>query len=167
RNALVSDARSNPVQAGQANDHDRLLPQHIKVLLADDNAINMALNTKLLNNIMPHAELTETTIRKGALVACQQQPFDLILVDVQMPVMDGIEAPRQIRQLPGYSKVPIVGITAGNVLGEREKCLQAGMTEFLVKPIKLQELSNALTALFPLTEESSGDGPARHIDMDF
>lgn len=167
RNALVSDARSNPVQAGPANDHDHLLAQHIRVLLADDNAINMALNTKLLNNIMPNAELTETTNGKGALEACQQQSFDLILMDVQMPVMDGMEATRQIRQLPGYSKVPIVGVTAGNVLGERDKCLQAGMTEFLVKPIKLLELSNSLTALFPPTEEPAGEGLTRHIDINF
>src|SRR5690606_24181554 len=103
----------------------------------------------------------------GALEACQQQSFDLILMDVQMPVMDGMEATRQIRQLPGYSKVPIVGVTAGNVLGERDKCLHAGMTEFLVKPIKLLELSNSLTALFPPTEEPAGEGLTRHIDINF
>ena len=65
-------------------------------------------------------------------------------MDVQMPVMNGIEATQQIRMLSGYDKVPIIGVTAGNVKGEREKCLESGMADFLPKPFKKVDLQEIL-----------------------
>ncbi|MEF9478203.1 response regulator [Chryseobacterium sp. 1B4] len=61
-------------------------------------------------------------------------------MDVQMPVMDGIEATKQIRLLPEYAGVPIIGVTAGNVLGEKEKCMDSGMNDFLPKPLRQADL---------------------------
>ncbi|SDH72963.1 Hpt domain-containing protein, partial [Pedobacter terrae] len=79
-----------------------------------------------------------------ALEQCRGKLFDLLLMDVQMPVMDGIEATKQIRLLPEYAKIPIIGVTAGNVLGEKEKCLDAGMNDFLPKPLRQNELLEML-----------------------
>lgn len=118
-----------------------------KVLLADDNPVNMALNLHIMNALMPSALLTEVVNGQEAIRACEQDSFDLILMDVQMPEVDGIEATRKIRQLIGYEDTPIIGITAGNVLGERERCLANGMSGFLAKPIRQKDLQDILQEL--------------------
>src|SRR5690606_5615465 len=80
-----------------------------------------------------------------AVEACEESVFDLILMDIQMPLMDGIEATQRIRMMKGYEQVPIIGITAGNVIGEKEKCLEVGMTDFLTKPIKAGDFKTMVT----------------------
>jgi CheY-like chemotaxis protein len=65
-------------------------------------------------------------------------------MDVQMPIMSGIEATQHIRMLPAYQHIPIIGVTAGNVLGEKEKCLESGMNDFLPKPIRRADLLEVL-----------------------
>lgn len=119
-----------------------------EVLLADDNPVNMALNQKMMSILTPNANLVEVINGAEALQQCREKVFDLILMDVQMPIMDGIEATKQIRKLPQYSKVPIIGVTAGNVLGEKEKCMDAGMTDFLPKPLRQLDLLNMLKKHF-------------------
>ncbi|PRD56672.1 PAS domain S-box protein [Sphingobacterium gobiense] len=114
------------------------------VLIADDNPVNMALNQKMMNALMPSAELVEVHDGEQALQKCRERYFDLILMDVQMPIMDGIEATKQIRLLARYSDIPIIGITAGNIAGEKEKCLEAGMTDFLPKPLRQTDLFQML-----------------------
>lgn len=115
-----------------------------KVLLADDNPVNMALNLHIMSAIMPNAILTEVVNGIEAVEACMKESFDLILMDVQMPEMDGIEATRRIRELPGYESLPIIGVTAGNVVGEREKCLNNGMSGFLPKPVRQKDLEEVV-----------------------
>lgn len=114
--------------------------QQLKVLLADDNPVNMALNLKMMNLLAPEAVLSEAKNGLEALEHCKNVQFQLILMDVQMPVMDGIEATRQIRKLSNYKDTPIIAVTAGNVVGEREKCLEGGMTDFLPKPLRISDL---------------------------
>jgi len=118
----------------------KMLNHKLTVLLADDNPVNMALNQKMLSSFMTQSNLVEVINGKEALEQCKKQVFDLILMDVQMPEMDGIEATKHIRLLPNYEKVPIIGVTAGTVSGEKEKCLDAGMTDFLPKPIRQASL---------------------------
>lgn len=117
------------------------------ILLADDNTVNMALNVRLIEHLLPAC--TTKAVENGleAVDACTKEHFDLILMDIQMPIMDGLEATRKIRKLSGYEAVPIIGITAGNVLGEREKSLEAGMNDFLTKPIKRAEFKKAIKQL--------------------
>ena len=98
-----------------------------------------------------------------ALNACKEEKFDLILMDVQMPIMDGIESTKQIRQLPQYTEVPIIGVTAGNILGEKEKCLAAGMNDFLPKPLRQADLLEKLLMHITLNET---DSSAKTIDSD-
>ena len=115
-----------------------------KVLLVDDNPVNMVLNHKMLRSLVPDAQLTEATDGLQAVLQCKEKTFNIILMDVQMPVMDGLEATKQIRLLPEYSNVPIIGVTAGNVLGEKEKCLDSGMNDFLPKPLRQADLLEML-----------------------
>ncbi|OCA72110.1 histidine kinase [Chryseobacterium artocarpi] len=121
-----------------------MLMQAPKVLLVDDNPVNMVLNHKMLRSLVPDAQLTEATDGLQAVLQCKEKTFNIILMDVQMPVMDGLEATKQIRLLPEYSNVPIIGVTAGNVLGEKEKCLDSGMNDFLPKPLRQADLLEML-----------------------
>ena len=118
--------------------------QNLQVLLVDDNPVNMVLNNKMMKSLIPEAQLTEAVNGLEALNYCKDKDFSLILMDVQMPVMDGIEATKQIRQLPGYQHIPIIGITAGTILGEKEKCLDSGMNDFLPKPLRQADLLEML-----------------------
>ncbi|SDI53369.1 PAS domain S-box-containing protein [Chryseobacterium taeanense] len=115
------------------------------VLLVDDNPVNMVLNNRMMKLLIQDAKVTEATDGLQALEQCREQFFDIVLMDVQMPVMDGIEATKKIRLLPEYSAVPIIGITAGNVVGEKEKCLSSGMDDFLPKPLRQNDLLEMLT----------------------
>ena len=116
----------------------------LEVLLVDDNPVNMLLNIKMSNSIAPNAKLTEADNGLKALEECKKKQFSIILMDVQMPVMDGIEASKKIRTISSYEKVPIIGVTAGNSLGEKEKCLESGMDDFLPKPLREADLSEML-----------------------
>ncbi|MFD1772188.1 response regulator [Sphingobacterium suaedae] len=131
------------MSSGISNDSS-VYEQPACVLLADDNPVNMALNLRMMASIMPNAQLVEVSNGEEAIAACSQQTFDIILMDVQMPQVDGIEATKQIRAMEGYGDVPIIGVTAGNVRGEKEKCLAAGMSDFLPKPIRQRDLHEVL-----------------------
>lgn len=125
-------------------ENDNTFSKKARVLIADDNPVNMALNLHIMQAIMPNAIITEVVNGDEAIEACLHEKYDLILMDVQMPQMDGIEATRRIRHLDGYQETPIIGITAGNVLGEREKCLESGMSGFLPKPVRQKDLHEVL-----------------------
>ncbi|WP_228420095.1 response regulator [Chryseobacterium camelliae] len=144
--------------------------QEMDVLLVDDNPVNMVLNNRMMKAISSRFDLTEAVNGLEALEQCRIKQFSIILMDVQMPVMDGMEATKQIRLLPGYETVPIIGVTAGNVLGEKEKCLASGMDDFLPKPLKQNDLEAMLKKYFPVTGQSVGtthtDVLDQYIDMD-
>ncbi|MDO9041854.1 MAG: response regulator [Desulfocapsaceae bacterium] len=106
-----------------------------RILLAEDNLVNQKLATMMLSK----AGYTVQVAANGrlALESYTQNPdrYDLILMDIQMPEMDGLEATRQIRQ-KGFTDIPIVAMTANAMKGDREKCLEAGMNDYISKPIK-------------------------------
>ncbi|MGE8535918.1 MAG: response regulator [Chryseobacterium sp.] len=122
----------------------QLFAPELEVLLVDDNVVNMVLNNRIMKSLAPSIHLTEAVNGLQALEECRKKHFSIILMDVQMPIMSGIEATRNIRMLPGYENIPIIGVTAGNVLGEKEKCLEAGMNDFLPKPIRQKDLVEVL-----------------------
>lgn len=115
-----------------------------QVLIAEDNAINMLLARTIIKNITPNANIKEAQNGLEALAFCKKHLPDLILMDVQMPEMNGYEATRAIRGISGHRHIPIIALTAGNVRGEKEKCLSAGMDDFVVKPI----VENNIVAVF-------------------
>jgi len=116
----------------------------LRVLVAEDNLINQRVVSRFLERD-GHSLLISSNGRE-AVDAFQRQAFDVILMDVQMPEMDGITATREIRRLerPIGSHTPIIALTAHSVEGDRERCIDAGMDGFVSKPIKIDELRQAL-----------------------
>ncbi|HSI59654.1 MAG TPA: response regulator, partial [Ideonella sp.] len=112
--------------------------QGIRVLLVEDNEINQELAIELLSGVGMAVTLAEHGQRALELLA--QQPFDAVLMDCQMPVMDGYEATRAIRQQPQWRELPIIAMTANAMSGDREKAIAAGMNDHIAKPIALQEM---------------------------
>jgi CheY-like chemotaxis protein len=110
-----------------------VLGGQVRVLLAEDNAINVLLATTLLEAVGYAVEVAVNGA--DAVAAVQRSRFDLILMDVHMPVMDGLEATRAIRALPGAAaEVPIVAMTANAMTSDRDACLAVGMDDFVSKP---------------------------------
>ncbi|MFL9833718.1 response regulator [Chryseobacterium terrae] len=132
------------ITSSQSENKSYSFAQELEILLVDDNPVNMILNKRMMESLAPDAVLTEAVNGMQALEACQNKYFSIILMDVQMPVMNGIEATQKIKMLPGYEKIPIIGVTAGNVAGEREKCIESGMADFLPKPFKKADLQEIL-----------------------
>ncbi|MGC4060815.1 MAG: response regulator, partial [Aquabacterium sp.] len=114
----------------------------VKVLLAEDNEINQELAIELLQRV----GMQVTVARDGrlALDALKAQPFDVVLMDCQMPGMDGYEATRHIRQTPQWQGLPVIAMTANALLGDREKALAAGMNDHVAKPIDVEDLYRVL-----------------------
>jgi PAS domain S-box-containing protein len=128
----------------------RVPKRQLRILLAEDNPINQNLTVRLLNK-QGH-DVVVAADGKDALAAVARQPFDLILMDLQMPEMDGLEATGVIRSQesarggygPGGSSIPIVAMTAFAMTGDRDKCMQAGMDDYVTKPVRAQELYAAI-----------------------
>jgi two-component system sensor histidine kinase/response regulator len=120
----------------------------LRVLVAEDNAINQVLIVRLLKK-MGHLPIT---VENGlqALEALKREPFNLVLMDVQMPDMDGFSATRKIRDTERNtsSHIPIIALTAHAMKGDEEACLAAGMDSYLSKPVSSQRLEEALTHIF-------------------
>ena len=112
------------------------------VLIAEDNLVNMILAETIIKKINPKASILKAKNGLEALEYCLEQVPDIIFMDVQMPVMNGYESTRKIREIKECANVPIIALTAGNVKGEREKCLDAGMTDFIVKPVVEETISD-------------------------
>lgn len=115
-----------------------------RILLVDDNEINRLLLSDYLLGM--GLEVQEAGNGQAAVSICQQQVFDLILMDCLMPVMDGFEAARHIRERGLNVQTPVIAITANTQADVQQACLAAGMTGYLAKPVNLVELNNLLTA---------------------
>jgi signal transduction histidine kinase/CheY-like chemotaxis protein/ligand-binding sensor domain-containing protein len=122
---------------------------HLAVLLVEDTYFNQMLALELLKKHLPGAALDLAENGQVAVEKVRQQRYDLVLMDVKMPVMDGLEATRRIRSLPGdeFAHLPILGLTAYAIPEELERCLRAGMNEVLSKPIDAEELMEKIGRL--------------------
>ncbi|SEJ19269.1 PAS domain S-box-containing protein [Dyadobacter sp. SG02] len=120
----------------------------VKILIAEDHKINMLLVKSMLGKILPGSELIEAANGKEAIEAFRRTSPDMVFMDIQMPEMNGYEATREIR-LAGSSHVPIIALTAGTVVGEREKCIDAGMDDYLTKPVLKETLEAAVRKWLP------------------
>jgi len=118
----------------------------ITVLVAEDVSTNMLLIKILLNKLRPTIKIIEARNGLDAVEAALHQPVDLILMDVQMPQLDGLDATRQIRlhEKSINTRVPIIALTAGTLKEEREHCIESGMDDFLAKPIQHAALKEML-----------------------
>ena len=113
-----------------------------RVLLAEDDAFNQEIALMLLQDVGQQADLAADG--RQAVAKAQQVRYDLILMDMQMPHMDGLEATRRIRQLDTYRHVPILALTGNAFSEDRARCLDAGMNDFITKPIDPAKLYRAM-----------------------
>jgi CheY-like chemotaxis protein len=141
--AVAPTVQSREETRGEVED----VVQPLNILLAEDGLANQKLAIGLLTR-WGHS-VTVANNGREAVDLWQQQHFDLILMDIQMPELDGIEATRMIRQQeePKGIHIPIVAMTAHALKGDREKCLAAGMDGYISKPVRKQDLLDALKDL--------------------
>jgi CheY-like chemotaxis protein len=129
-------------------------PYPLRILLVEDNRINQRVTLRMLKQMGFAADVAANG--QEALVHIGSQPYDLVLMDIQMPIMDGIDATKAIRRLT--TKIPqpyIVALTASAIKGDREQFLAAGMDDYLAKPVHLKHL-RALLNRVPHLAQASG-----------
>ncbi|WP_018946478.1 response regulator [Thioalkalivibrio sp. AKL17] len=123
------------------------------VLLVEDNPINQQVARELLQGTGVTVEVANNG--QEALDRFESGTFDLVLMDVQMPVMDGYDATRNLRRRPGLESLPVIAMTAHAMSGDRERCLDAGMNDYLSKPVQPDTLHTMLARWLPAAEETA------------
>jgi two-component system, sensor histidine kinase len=113
-----------------------------KILLAEDNDINRMIASIVLKSYGYH--ITEVMDGKEAVAELKKHAYDLVLMDMQMPFMDGLEATRIIRKQIN-NRIPIIALTANEIRLEKDRCVQAGMNDFLMKPFEEKDLVSIIT----------------------
>lgn len=141
-NGSSHDQQFRQAEAQGDQQHFRELLQGIRVLLAEDNRVNQQLIIEYLRRV--DALVTVVGNGREAVERVAEQPFDVILMDLQMPVLDGLDATRQIRKMVDKHDVPIIALTASAMPGDRERCLGVGMNGYVTKPVSKLDLYNNL-----------------------
>jgi signal transduction histidine kinase/CheY-like chemotaxis protein len=153
RRQLVNTLRINTglrALSSEAVDVPRQSTVSLKVLLVEDNRVNQLVASGMVRKLGHSVEVTENG--QEALRTLEQAHYDIVLMDCQMPVMDGFEATRRIRETPGIASIPVIAVTANAMQGDREGCLEAGMDDYLTKPYSLDAMRTVLERWMP------GDG---------
>jgi CheY-like chemotaxis protein/HPt (histidine-containing phosphotransfer) domain-containing protein len=165
----IDDAEQRDGPATEGLDPELAEKYPLRILVAEDNPVNQKLALRLLEKLGYRADVAGNGIE--AIQAIEMQTYDLVLMDVQMPEMDGLEATRRIVERWPGERPQIVAMTADAMQGDRERCLEAGMDEYLTKPIRTDELVGALREASIRTDEltsmgaqATGVGPAGAVD---
>lgn len=138
RNAALTAPVPVPVEPSASGSH-----RHIRILVAEDNPINQKVADKMIKSLGYRSDVVANGFE--ALDALRRQPYDLVFMDVQMPEMNGLDATREIRRLWPRPEGPrITAMTANAMQGDREKCIEAGMDDYIAKPIRIADLKSAL-----------------------
>ena len=129
-------------------DHAHGARHPLRILVAEDNVVNQKLALRILQQMGYRADLASNGIE--AVESVERQPYDVVLMDVQMPEMDGLEASRRITaKWPPTERPRIVAMTANAMQGDREECMAAGMDDYITKPIRVDSLVEALMQVRP------------------
>ena len=154
--ALGSAAEDTLITRHSIKEHRRRLT----ILLAEDNEVNQKVATTILRKRGHHVDVAGTG--RQAVEAVSDTAYDVVLMDVEMPEMDGLEATQEIRQDPTHTELPIVAMTAHEASNEEERCRTAGMTAFLTKPFRPQDLVHLVERLGAATPAAqTGEFPVQ------
>src|SRR5262249_25034236 len=150
---------SSPAQAAPEVPRARKLLPNARILVAEDNAVNQRVLLRLLDKIKCRVDVAANGLE--ALEAIKRLPYDLILSDCQRPEMDGFTATRMIRnhensQGETARRIPIVALTANAMQGDRAKCLEAGMDDYLAKPVNADLLFDMIEHWIGLNRTAAG-----------
>jgi CheY-like chemotaxis protein/nitrogen-specific signal transduction histidine kinase len=150
RSDLMEQVRSEQETASKLPDPSYSL----RILLAEDNLVNQKVAIHMLKKIGYHADVVMNGLE--AIETLQKSIYDVVLMDLQMPKMDGIEATRHIiSRFPPERRPQIVAMTANAMEGDREVCLAAGMNDYITKPINIEQLAKALSNCRPISSRAS------------
>ncbi len=135
----------------------------VSVLLVEDNRVNRIVATRMLARIGCEATIAENGQLALDILEDPTNKFDLVFMDVQMPVMDGLTAVGRIRSKGRYEKLPVVAMTAHAMVGDRERCLDAGMDDYFTKPVKIEQVRAMIekwkAGRTPSTSETTNEEP--------
>ncbi|MBK8900488.1 MAG: response regulator [Anaerolineaceae bacterium] len=151
---VFEETAASPLQPTAKRGVDPEMGQHhpLRILLAEDNLVNQKVILRILERMGYQADVVSNGLE--VLESLQGRPYDVIFMDVQMPVMDGVEATRQIRGIwPPERQPTIIAMTAHALTGDREKYLASGMDEYISKPVRIPELLGALARVQQLAAE--------------
>ena len=152
---LANGIQENEHPGLECEDGDREI-KNLRILLAEDNPVNQKVAKRLLGNLGYEADVVSNG--KEALEALAKVPYDLVLMDCQMPVKDGFETTRDIRLGSGqvlWPDIPIIAMTANALQGDKEKCIDAGMNDYLSKPVQAKVLDKMLSKWLGLGESEN------------
>ncbi len=143
----LQDALAGVLASRQTQGNPEAIPEDagcgpLRILLAEDNISNQKVTLKMLERLGYRADALVNGLE--VLEALERQPYDVVLMDVRMPQMDGIEATREIRKRWPDNGPRIIAITAYALAGDRERCLEAGMDDYIGKPVQIEDLRNVL-----------------------
>lgn len=140
----ISDFKSNKLPRPELVSEIDCSELELKILIAEDNVINMLLIKTILKSLFPKAQLIESENGEEAIEKFIETAPDIILMDIQMPLLNGLEATKKIRTLEFNSTIPIIALTAGTLKEDREHCISAGMNDFISKPIVKDTIKNVI-----------------------
>ncbi|HEX5173795.1 MAG TPA: GAF domain-containing protein [Gaiellaceae bacterium] len=138
----------------------------LRILLAEDNAMNQKVALRLLERLGYGADVANNGLE--AIEALERRPYDVVLMDVQMPELDGLDATRRIcERWPEETRPRIIAMTANALPEDREACFAAGMNDYVAKPIRAEELVAALKRVRPLANgDGDADEPVEYVNLD-
>jgi signal transduction histidine kinase/CheY-like chemotaxis protein len=141
--AVAEPASEPEAVGGRPTDDETPARSSLRILLAEDNAVNQKVALRILDKLGYQADVVSNGLE--VLAALDRQPYDVVLMDVQMPEMDGLEASRRIcERWTEESRPRIVAMTANAMVEDREACFAAGMNDYVAKPVRPEELADAL-----------------------
>jgi CheY-like chemotaxis protein/HPt (histidine-containing phosphotransfer) domain-containing protein len=163
----VKPAVEEPPGGAETDTDNAALTQGLSILIAEDHPINQKVMEILMQRAGAHWQICSDGLE--VIQALQSgQPFDLILMDLHMPNMDGYEATRCIRDMPGPERhIPIIAVTADALTGDREKCLAAGMDDYIAKPVRLAELQQVIARTLTAGNRHDSEVPEQSAPQPF